>query len=111
MSDRWEEMRAELSELTVKELKAIAKADGITLGYDASRKDTAVGAIVSARRHYELNDVWNTRAERTCHIVESSRKYVLSDGTELFEDGCSECNGYLGDGDNYCPNCGAKVER
>lgn len=48
--------------------------------------------------------------ERTCHIVKAARKYVLSDGTELFEDGCSECNGYLGDGDNFCPNCGAKVE-
>ena len=49
--------------------------------------------------------------ERTCRIVKSSRKYVLSDGTELFEDGCSECNGYVGEGDNYCPNCGAKVIR
>ena len=47
--------------------------------------------------------------ERTCHIVKASRKYVLSDGTELFEDGCSNCNGYIGEDDNYCPNCGAKV--
>lgn len=47
--------------------------------------------------------------ERTCHIVRASRKYVLSDGTELFDDGCSVCNGYIGDGDNYCSNCGAKV--
>ena len=47
--------------------------------------------------------------ERTCHIVRNSRKYVLSDGTELFEDGCSECNEYVGDGDNYCSGCGAKV--
>lgn len=53
---------------------------------------------------------WNARAERTCRIVEASRKYVLSDGTEFYEDGCSECNGYLGDGDNYCPNCGARIE-
>ena len=49
------------------------------------------------------------RARSTCHITEASRKYVLSDGTELFDDGCSECNGYLQVGDNYCPNCGAKV--
>lgn len=49
--------------------------------------------------------------ERTCKVIKASRKYVLSDGTELFEDGCSECNGYVGDGDNYCPNCGAKVIR
>jgi Lar family restriction alleviation protein len=54
-------------------------------------------------------EIWNTRYERTSRIVEGSRKYVFSDGTELFEDGCSECNGYLIDRDNYCPNCGAKV--
>ena len=47
--------------------------------------------------------------ERTCHIVEASREYVLSDGTKLYENGCSECNGYLGEDDNYCPNCGSKV--
>lgn len=49
------------------------------------------------------------RAERTCHIVEAALKIVLSDGTELFESGCSECNSYLDIGDNYCSNCGAKV--
>ena len=54
---------------------------------------------------------WNTRYERTCHIVESSRKITLSDGTELYEDGCSICNGYVDDSDNYCPNCGARVEK
>lgn len=48
--------------------------------------------------------------ERTCHIVKNSRKYVLSDGRELFDDGCSICNGYVGDGDNYCSNCGARVK-
>ena len=52
---------------------------------------------------------WNSREERTCHIVKNSRKYVLSDGRELFDDGCSICNGYVGDGDNYCSNCGARV--
>lgn len=57
----------------------------------------------------EAIKAWNTRYERTCHIVKASRKYVLSDGTELFEDGCSECNEYLAEDDNYCPNCGAKV--
>ena len=57
----------------------------------------------------ETAEAWNMRAERTCRIVKASRKYVLSDGTELFEDGCSECNTYIGEGDNYCSNCGAKV--
>lgn len=46
--------------------------------------------------------------ERTCHIVKNSRKYVLSDGRELFEDGCSICNGYLSEDDNYCSSCGAR---
>lgn len=49
------------------------------------------------------------RVERTCHIVRNSRKYVMSDGTELFDDGCSECNEYVGEDDNYCSRCGAKV--
>lgn len=56
-----------------------------------------------------IADKLNSRAKRTCHIVKNSRKYVLSDGRELFDDGCSICNGYIGDGDNYCSNCGAKV--
>ena len=54
-------------------------------------------------------EAWNTRVERTCRVTRASRKYVLSDGTELFDDGCSECNGYLQADDNYCPNCGARV--
>lgn len=48
-------------------------------------------------------------SERTCYVIENLRKHVLSDGTELFENGCSVCYGYIGDGDNYCSNCGAKV--
>ena len=46
---------------------------------------------------------------RECHVVKNSRKYVLSNGAELFDDGCSICNGYVGEGENYCSNCGAKV--
>lgn len=46
----WEDMRERLMSLTVKQLKQIAKDEGISLGYDASRKDTTVGAIVTARR-------------------------------------------------------------
>ena len=57
----------------------------------------------------EAREAWNTRAERTCHIVKEAHKIVLSDGTELFENGCSECNSYLDDFDNYCSNCGARV--
>lgn len=52
--DKWEEMRQELSHLTVKELKQLAKDEGICLGWDACRKDSTVGAIVSHRRHMEM---------------------------------------------------------
>lgn len=46
-------------------------------------------------------EAWNTRAERTCHIVETD------DGRFA----CSECGAsYLGMFDMcWCPDCGAKV--
>lgn len=47
----WADMRERLMKLTLKQLKQLAKDEQISLGYDASRKDTCVGAIVSARRH------------------------------------------------------------
>ena len=50
----FDEMRDELARKTMKELRAIAKAEGISLGYEASRKDTTVAAIVTWRRHAEL---------------------------------------------------------
>lgn len=52
---------------------------------------------------------WNQRAERTCHIVQHGHLFTLSDGTELYESACSECGAYLGDEDNYCSICGARV--
>lgn len=57
----------------------------------------------------EAIDAWNTRAERTCRIVPNGHLFTLSDGTELYESACSECGAYLGDEDNYCSICGAKV--
>ena len=53
--DKWENMRHGLSLLTVKELKRIAKDEGICLGYDACRKESIVRAIVSHRRYVELS--------------------------------------------------------
>ena len=47
----WSDMRERLMKLTMKQLKQIARDEKIALGYDASRKDTCGGAIVSARRH------------------------------------------------------------
>lgn len=46
-------MRADLNRLTVKQLREIARAEGICLGYDGARKDTAIAAIVSNRKHKE----------------------------------------------------------
>lgn len=53
----YEEMRERLMRKTVKELRALARAEGISLGYDASRKETCVEAIVSNRRYRELEGV------------------------------------------------------
>lgn len=53
--DRWEAMREELSGMTLAELRALAKRDGICLGYAASRKDSCVAEIVSSRRYQEEN--------------------------------------------------------
>lgn len=51
----YEVMRSDLSRLTMRELKEIAKREGICLGYDGSRKENTVEAIVSQRRHRELD--------------------------------------------------------
>lgn len=62
--------------------------------------------------HVSMDNVterWNMRYTPTCRKVENSRIYKMSDGRELYDDGCSICNAYLGDADNYCSNCGAKV--
>jgi len=53
-TDKYAAMRADLSKHTMKQLREIARAEGICLGYDGARKDTAVAAIVSNRRHREL---------------------------------------------------------
>ena len=53
--DRWEAMREELMSMTLAELRALAKRDGICLGYAASRKDSCVAEIVSSRRYQEEN--------------------------------------------------------
>ena len=50
----WDEMRERLMGLTTKQLRQIARDEGITLGYAASRKDTTVAEIVSHRRSRAL---------------------------------------------------------
>lgn len=49
----YDAMRADLANLTMKQLREIARAEGICLGYDGGRKDTAIAAIVGNRRHRE----------------------------------------------------------
>lgn len=53
MSDKWEIMRDELMKLTGKQLKAIAKEEGICLGNEANCKKSTVGVIVQNRRYRE----------------------------------------------------------
>lgn len=36
--------------MTMKEIKAVAKDEGITLGYDGSRRANAIGLILEWRR-------------------------------------------------------------
>lgn len=42
--------RERLEKMMLKELKAVAKEEGICLGYDGSRKANAVGLILEWRR-------------------------------------------------------------
>ena len=51
----WDAMARELSRLTVRELRKVARDEGICLGYDGSRKAMALQAIVAWRRHREEN--------------------------------------------------------
>ena len=44
------EDRERLEKMTMKEIKAVAKDDGICLGYDGARKSNAIGLILEWRR-------------------------------------------------------------
>lgn len=47
-------MRADLARHTVKQLRAIARDEGICLGYDGATKRGTVDAIVGERQYREL---------------------------------------------------------
>lgn len=51
--DKYAAMRADLAHHTMKQLREIARAEGICLGYDGARKDTAIAAIVGNREYRE----------------------------------------------------------
>ncbi len=70
----WDEMRERLMGLTTKQLRQLAKDEGITLGYAASRKDTAVGEIVSQRRARALRGEVVTTGES----VDEYRRFAFS---------------------------------
>lgn len=42
--------RERLEKMTMKEIKAVAKDEGIALGYDGARKANAIGLILEWRR-------------------------------------------------------------
>lgn len=42
--------RERLEKMTMKEIKAVAKDEGIALGYDAARKSNAINSILEWRR-------------------------------------------------------------
>ena len=52
----------------------------------------------------EAIDAWNTRVERTCHLIYCPD--VLAGSKQYM---CSSCRTYQSDGITYCPNCGSKV--
>lgn len=57
MGKDYDAMRADLMSRTVRQLREIARAEGICLGYDGSTKKRIVGAIVSHRWHIEREDM------------------------------------------------------
>jgi hypothetical protein len=50
MNPKEAEDRERLEKMTMKEIKAVAKDEGIALGYDGSRKVNAIGLILEWRR-------------------------------------------------------------
>ena len=51
--DKYAAMRADLGAKTMKQLREIAKREGITLGYDGATKRGTVDAIVGQRKYRE----------------------------------------------------------
>lgn len=51
---KYSEMFSDLMRLRIKDLKVICKQEGISPGYDSSRKDSLAACIVSHRRHLDI---------------------------------------------------------
>ena len=78
----WDEMRKRLMGLTTRQLRQIARDEGICLGYDASRKDTTVAAIVSARRHRAMSGMVELDRSRAGggRLVQGVREHTEGSG-------------------------------
>lgn len=50
MNQKEAEDRERLEKMTMKEIKEVAKDEGISLGYDAARKANAIGLILEWKR-------------------------------------------------------------
>lgn len=50
MNPKEAEDRERLKKMTMKEIKAVAKDEGISLGYDGAQKSNAIGLILEWRR-------------------------------------------------------------
>ena len=54
----YEKMRDELMGMTVKQLKQVARDEGICLSYSGATKAGTVNEIVSQRRHRDMDGEW-----------------------------------------------------
>ena len=54
MTDKYGAMRGELAKLTTKQLRGIAREEGICLGYSGATKRGMVDEIVGQRRYREM---------------------------------------------------------
>lgn len=62
------------------------------------------------RTEAEAIEAWNTRAERTCMIVEKQEEWQYNFGVKDYEFSCGHVISWAHTYDpKYCPVCGAKV--
>ena len=59
------------------------------------------------RTESEAIEAWNTRHERTCHLINDIEPY---DTTMRVIGSCSECGHIVCGPDWYCHHCGARIE-
>ena len=70
-------------------------------------KEYGHGAYVVARTEAEAIEAWNTRAERTCHVIGEEYDDLLEYSSVEFS--CGHYAIGLPSYFAYCPKCGAKV--